>query len=595
MATTLAELAAFAAPLTAHQNISLTAGQSWHYQPQSRVITVNQHDLLWRPKTWLLAVLLHEIGHVLISRYTCFQPTEPAYPWRPLLANVLEDIRVNRYVSQRYPGAANWISALYQQETDSPPPQLLCQQFISALFHKYYQPHALLSLSTDVQQSIAALAAPLMHLYQALPDEVSNNTQAHCMQQIWPALSPYWQQQLQLTLAEQTVLQAAWQAWHIQRQTIEPAFVALIAQDAARFARLLAIDTENFDKITLLSNNSDPRCWQLLAKQLLALEPFLLEPTYERSQPTPTAKHQQQATRLVLALLAQYQPSPTALEAHASNTPTTSYSRPLNPQYLAPDVMQYQKIATAQHGAIVLLSQQLTQVLPQTFRAQPIRRAANSGRTLHMAGVMQHCASNGSRTAIWRQPIQVRQPATAVTLLIDCSASMWPEKIETAITGAVVLCEALKRSQLPFAVNGFQDKLIAVKPLSLGMPPQAMVKLLALKDECSGTAPNGNNQNGCNDDGPCLQTAANSLLQSDAAHKLCIVIGDGEVNGKHSTGNDLTKAVTALSQLPNFSLIALGIGPDTATIKQHYPNSEAEIAPEQFVAVLSKVLVRAVT
>lgn len=196
---------------------------------------------------------------------------------------------------------------------------------------------------------------------------------------------------------------------------------------------------------------------------------------------------------------------------------------------------------------------------------------------------MQHIAIGGADSCIWHNPRFQRQPAVAISLLIDCSGSMWPEKIAAALDGAIMLCQALAQSHIPFAINGFQGKLIAVKPLGTAMPDAAKIKLMALQHESSGTAPQGNNQNGCNDDDPCLNEAPNALLQSSARHKLLTVIADGVVNGKHSTTADLTNEVVRLMKIQNFSLIELSMGPGTKNITQHYPNSAAELKPEQLV------------
>ena len=597
MATLLKELAAFVKPLTG-QNIRLVAGTSWHYQPEQQLISVDRADLAWRPKQWLFAVLLHEVGHVLISRYTCFNNLQPAHvrqanaQWRPLLANVLEDIRVNNYISKRYPSAAGWINALYQ--TTAEPPLLRCQQFLNAVFYQHYQPQGLHSLDAEVRQAIAALNAPLAQLYQCFPGTNCPNAADVFMQQLWPVLSTPAKRQ-PITGQEIPVLQATWQALTLQLQHVEPVFTALLEQDTARFAALLAWDPENCRKIASLGEHSDARFWQLHAKNLLALEAAMAAYPAKllAQQPAVTKACREQAQRLVLALLLQHQPAQIAAET-AVTQQHVAFSQPLTHNHAPATQQQYQQRALAHQAASKHLRQQLIKLLPHAFLPQPHSHAAASGNRLQPGAIMQHIASGGADSCIWHKPRFKRQPAVAISLLIDCSGSMWPEKIAAALDGAIMLCQALAQSHIPFAINGFQDKLIAVKPLGTAMPDAAKLKLMALQYESSGTALQGNNQNGCNDDGPCLNEAANTLLQSSARHKLLIVIADGEVNGKHSTTADLTNEVARLTKIRNFSVIALGMGPGTKSITEHYPNSAAELAPEQLVEKLGELLVKAV-
>src|SRR5262249_14712314 len=150
--------------------------------------------------------------------------------------------------------------------------------------------------------------------------------------------------------------------------------------------------------------------------------------------------------------------------------------------------------------------------------------------------------------------------------------------------------EALHRLGIPFAINGFQDRLIRFAEFHDGLTERVRQAVGEMPLEVAGRRQGGNNTPGFNDDGPCLREAAEQLLSAAADDRILIVASDGMPAGRRSTDQDLRNVARLLAREPRLRLIGVGIGPDTDHVRDFYPNSRASVPLDRFAAVLAELL-----
>jgi cobaltochelatase CobT len=181
----------------------------------------------------------------------------------------------------------------------------------------------------------------------------------------------------------------------------------------------------------------------------------------------------------------------------------------------------------------------------------------------------------------------------AVSLLVDLSGSMRGEKVEAAKLGAEACALALSAVGVTFALQGFQDVLIPLLPFGAHRPAAILRATAALEREVRGDRPQGNNRPENNDDGPCLNEAAAALARRTEPERLLVVISDGLPEGSRSTPDDLHAAVRRWTAPRSpVRVVALGLGPRTAHVRDFYPDAIAEIEPEALPRALAEALGR---
>jgi cobalamin biosynthesis protein CobT len=108
--------------------------------------------------------------------------------------------------------------------------------------------------------------------------------------------------------------------------------------------------------------------------------------------------------------------------------------------------------------------------------------------------------------------------------------------------------------------------------------------------EVAGERPGGNNQNGFNDDGPCLEQAAGLLRQRPENKKILIVISDGVPAGRRSDESDLQRAIAQIQKEGSIYLFGIGLGPGTTHVRKFYPNHKAEVQENRMATEIGNLI-----
>ena len=101
--------------LSRKYNVSIKEGKNWAMQPEKKILSYNPKHLLALDRDTVLAILLHELGH-LHHTTSKWCETSDIYDERPKAVfgtiNALEDIRINELMSRSYQGSRELIDAM---------------------------------------------------------------------------------------------------------------------------------------------------------------------------------------------------------------------------------------------------------------------------------------------------------------------------------------------------------------------------------------------------------------------------------------------------------------------------------------------------
>ena len=154
----------------------------------------------------------------------------------------------------------------------------------------------------------------------------------------------------------------------------------------------------------------------------------------------------------------------------------------------------------------------------------------------------------------------------AVTLLVDCSGSMKHGKIDVASAMALGLALVLERMSIAVEIRGFTGGKHAGESTNLDLVFKPFERrVMQCRDgiaALSGAASMGNL------DYVHLQSAAVSLLRRDEQRKMLIVLSDGSTCGGYT---ELETLCAALHKNPALEL--LGVGIMDKAVKDYYPNN----------------------
>jgi hypothetical protein len=208
-------------------------------------------------------------------------------------------------------------------------------------------------------------------------------------------------------------------------------------------------------------------------------------------------------------------------------------------------------------------------------------RGHASGIRVDLRTVMSNEANpERFRAPFLRRTIPDRR-SVAFGLLIDLSGSMSEDgKIEAALDALVLLSEVLERLEVPFRIDGFQNVLMPIIDFDHGIDDAFRERISRLAEETRYIRHGARNSPNYNDDGPCLERAAELLLRYPSDDHVLIVLSDGLPNGERSGEEDLHRAVKK-AERSGIHLIGLGVGPETEHVAKFYRNHLAEVpAPE---------------
>ena len=616
--TTVTQLNALAAGLCLDARIRIEAapGPSWSWDPVRQVIRVSADDLQDCGPHYCAGILAHEVGHVFISRYlhlTIDPVRRPAVQEPQLvvmarngLLNAIEDARCETWMARRYPGCRDWFHEVAEIElqpdaglTRNPDFLQFCLQCAGERAWDWQAAPLKFAVHSEVVTALETTRAARRAYAEWLPPVNFDATafdpdlMDRYRLEVWPRLGAAARRRWP-SVWEQEVRLRAWEALTLAEREVLPAAFALLEADIARIAGSLRENPALRRQALATIQNDDH-------SGLLAM----LAAIFSERSPTPGAagpSERRLAETLLLRLLRSVVSEPLIVvgeggipisaEALADLPPGVRVVRrpPLALPVAADGYEQARRQIASQLDALTARVE--TILRPQRRLGE--RSGYPSGYRLDLGRVMAFSADPRRYRELWRRKSIPDRREAAVFLLVDLSGSMEGEKSEAALLGTVLVAETLHRLGVPFAIAGFQDELIPFVNFGDDLGPATRQAISEMPLEITDSRPDGNNQHGYNDDGPCLLAAAEQLLAQSASERILLAISDGQPNGSHSTAEDLHQAVATLTAAgQGLELIGIGLGPNTDHVTDYYPQAVASVPVSEFAQRIGDVLERA--
>jgi hypothetical protein len=385
-------------------NLTVQFGEHWCFNWLDRVIEIPEQDLISKPWEHNVWVVLHEAAHVAITRYHLL--TADHHKKRNdilFLLNAIEDIRIERWIVDRYPGSAGWRNIAYADAHNrvcTPTAKAnAANAFIEAVYfcgQNLPLPEGLhptgLAAATLVKDAVNRVA-------EARPQGGIVGT-AQAREQL-KKLAP-------LSLVEKTKLQ-------------------------------LASFNSQLDRVSLLSQLE---AWRIIQKEILPVYYRLVE---EHGHPCVPKN---------------FVPS-SGIAASASSRPTrvAPHQRPgqhTPVQHRAPDLQHsYTEIVT-QHSALI---DRICNVLIENMRLnRSLEYVTNlsHGDRVHMPAALQFAADRRRYNSLWARRNRPTTPEPAFLFAIDISESMQREgRARNCLESMIVMREVCLRTRIAHSITTF--------------------------------------------------------------------------------------------------------------------------------------------
>lgn len=613
-ADALNHLQALASGLCVDAGIRLEAGDdNWAYDPVRRVIRVERWDLARRGADYCAGLIAHEVGHFFVSRYHRLRVDFPSRVVLGHVLNALEDPRSDHWMVLRYPGVAAWLGAV-RDGLELPGsvhglPAILqfCLGCVLEPERAWTRPDGFL-VSGDALDALDRTRDARQRYIRTVPtaataaaaparDPGDDRFQTRVVPRLQGHFDPAW-----ATPREQEVLLSALDALEIAEAHVLPAASRLAALDTARIAQVLL---ERAERGTPVDPEDGAQVNQVVREAASRPPPCA---------PCPSSLRRQ-ATKVLDAFLAgtNAAPRPVLIPVSATVPPGGPVAPAKVLSHGPGDGLPVRPVTLPPLGSPIRFpppadeyGKALARVMPQVTRLsariedllKPSRRMGDhagypSGHQVDIRRLFAFESDPRRWAEIWRRKSIPDRQRTAFCLLVDLSGSMRNDRIEAALAGAVLLVETLARVDVPFAVRGFQDRVIPFVDYGEPLTPGVRARLGEMPLETDSRRPGGNNRHRYNDDGPCLLEAGRELLAQPVDTRILIAISDGEPAGHHSGSQELHDAVAELRRDgAGLRLIGLGVGPGTEHVSTYYPESIADVPVEELATRIADVLGR---
>lgn len=185
-------------------------------------------------------------------------------------------------------------------------------------------------------------------------------------------------------------------------------------------------------------------------------------------------------------------------------------------------------------------------------------------------------------------------PDMAISILVDCSGSMWGERMDTARTAAMLVYDYATTVNIPVSVAGhttnYYEKDCFVYNLyadfETANPKKTKLNIAAMEAQDE------------NRDGLALEIACNMLSRRPEQHRLLIIISDGQpshTSASYTYGGKLAyedmKDCVCRYKKQGIEVIAAAIGSDREMIRQIYGESFLNISDlDKLPKTLAKII-----
>ncbi|MBN2800778.1 MAG: hypothetical protein JXX28_16675 [Deltaproteobacteria bacterium] len=568
------ELLALARAVSMDAGVSLEVGQAgggWFYNRTVNGIFVDPTDLTRRHPDDLRGLTCHEAAHVAVTRYLELVPQDLLQrPGIGALFNALEDCRIEAWLQLRFPGTIPWIARYNDRLFPSAGASLrglplvgrwlgrdqgslagqpwMAQFTLGAIYEWWHgvpnptvapRPALALERTREARQAVIAQRPPTSAEI-TLDDLVRYRAS--------PVHTLYAPQDAHLPpdALEQLIRVSAYEAYRLLWTGVVPEYLALLRASAG----------SDRDR-----QREESRLLEQLGEHRAA----------GRRGRAPTRDSAPQGG----------EPSVTELDDETRRALDDAIAPPPTDSYEA----AARDVAPLADRTVAALERVLRPAsYPQWLPGYP------NGSRVDLRVAMRVEIDAGAYTQMWQRKTLPTKHDPAFLLLLDLSGSMDGDRIRHGFRGVVLLAEVLERLQIPFAVYGFQDRLIPFKDPQTPLDPTTKARIGEMPREVTGTRPQGHNHPQHNWDATALLRAARALQDFPASDHYLIAVSDGQPTGPSPDPSaQLHKAVRSV-MADGVHLVGMGLGPETGHVRAYYPHHAANVPLHAFPETLMGVL-----
>lgn len=539
--TLMAELQSLVRTAARRPDVVLRPGRpgcAWSFNFVQGVITVDPESLHTLAPDLCRGLALHEATHAAVTVLHDFLSDDTLTRYHPLL-NCLEDIRIEVWMRQRFPGAVSWIRAyndvFYGLLRRQPLPHSRQVQFLRGILEQWWIGSISPGTLPDVQTSLESCRTAISAATACQP--------------------PLDDDREQIVSSQQAM-------WRIVRDKIVPTWQRLVKADRAEGIGPVA-GQELHELATWMGSGTRQGQRSGRGRQ-------------SRGRAMPNGRRVPGVAR--------------ALQAASDTKPIDDTCQPPSGKPVDADAGDFRHMIRESLGSNAYLAawrrvgpladrlgDELLRVIMPRRRLRWLS-GQSSGPRLDLRRAMQFEADPRLYNTLWSRMIVPSRREPAIVLLLDRSGSMAAgDRIGNAFDGLVLFVEVCRRIGVPAAVWSFAD--LPREELSFDAPldADARQRLSKLPGSCDGQT-----------DMTAALVAMQRMFTGHHGHgdpKLLFVLSDGEPNRP-----DDTLAAAERLERTGVHAVGLGLGPDTAGLSRYFRCAATGIPAAEIVGHVAGLL-----
>lgn len=511
-------------------------GSGWCINLESGVITAEATDLDTRHPDFCRGLIVHEVGHALITRTQFFFPDSLKDHALFALLNSIEDIRLERYMSQCFAGTVPWCR-LYNDE--------LIRDTTPAAQRLY---------ANDVVGAFI-LGMIFREWWGKLPDCIHPEA-ATAIDEVWPSL-------MRAVASHPTLMPPCDETpW---RDAYASCDLGLV------FEKPDSIEPPDIMEMT--TRLAQMRTCQEIHMHIL--------PVFERLLEKHGRNGEFLRSRYIQDLIAALESSThdgrgsgiVHIKGRGKPKPrgTGSGGDVADDESARDEVAgRYNKACTHYNSEIDRLSRRLRDLLAVEGRLR-IKGAYESGTRINLRRAIQGEADPRALSTVWQRAHAPKRPDPLVILQVDCSASMSGLNSEQSFRACVIVIEACQHVGVPISIIGFNSHATMLKHWNTNLGDGNREDLHPL------VSPRGNT-----DMEHALTIAREHAEDARFKNVIHIIVSDGMPDFVPSCQENVGGLI-ALGQC----VIGLGLGKGTEGLADIIPDAAVDLQPGDLPEILA--------